>query len=75
MNLSIMNVPEDVVERLRGSAKRHHRSMQGEMLAIPDEAVRPRKLTLEEVRRRVKELGLRTGDDSTRWIREERDAR
>ena len=58
MNLSIMNVPEDVVERLRGSAKRHHRSMQGEMLAIPDEAVRPRKLTLEEVRRRVKELGL-----------------
>jgi plasmid stability protein len=75
MNLSIKNVPEDVVERLRGNAKRHHRSMQGEMLAILEEAVGPRKLTLEEVRRRVRELGLRTGDDSTRWIREERDAR
>ena len=49
--------------------------MQGEMLTILEEAVMPRKLTLEEVRREIKKLGLKTGDESTSWIREDRDAR
>lgn len=41
MNLSIKNVPEDVVRRLRQRAARRHRSLQGELLAIIDEAVQP----------------------------------
>ena len=75
VNLSIKNVPDDVAQRLRERAKQHHRSMQGEMLSILEEAIGPRKLTLDEVRRRVKDLDFKTGDDSTRWIREDRDAR
>ena len=33
-NLSIKNVPEDVVERLRVRARAHHRSLQGELLDL-----------------------------------------
>jgi plasmid stability protein len=34
VSLSIKNVPEDLAERLRERAKRNHRSLQGELLAI-----------------------------------------
>jgi plasmid stability protein len=33
-NLSIKNVPEPVVEALRQRARRNHRSLQGELLAL-----------------------------------------
>lgn len=75
MNLSIKNVPEDVVQALRERARRNHRSMQGELLTIVEGAVEPRKLRVWEVRRKAQELGLKTGDDSTKWVREDRDAR
>ncbi len=39
VSLSIKNVPEDVVERLRARAERNHRSMQGEMMAILEAAL------------------------------------
>jgi plasmid stability protein len=74
-NLSIKNAPDDVVARLRAQAKRHHRSLQGELLNILEVAVVPTKLSLDEVRRRVDDLGITTGDESTAWVRELRDAR
>ena len=75
MNLSIKNVPEEVVDRLRERARRNHRSMQGELLVIVEGALKPPKLTVSELRERVRQLGLRTGDDATAIIRENRDAR
>jgi hypothetical protein len=33
-NLSIKNVPDDVLEKLRRRAARHHRSLQGELMAV-----------------------------------------
>lgn len=33
-NLSIKNVPDDVVARLRERARANHRSLQGELLAL-----------------------------------------
>ena len=74
-NLSIKNVPEDQVERLKSLARRHHRSLQGELLAILEKAGPPQGLTIQELHHRVKELGIRTGDDSTALVREDRDAR
>jgi plasmid stability protein len=75
-SLSIKNVPEELVERLRVLAKGHHRSLQGELMAILEDAtLAPPKLTVRELGERMRRLGLRTGDDSTRWIRELRDAR
>lgn len=40
-NLSIKNVPESVIEKLRARARRNHRSMQGELMALVSEAVEP----------------------------------
>ena len=75
-SLSIKNVPEEVVVELRARAKRNHRSLQGELLAILEATVAaPKTISVAELRRRVTELGIKTGDDSTRWIRELRDAR
>jgi plasmid stability protein len=39
MNLSIKNVADDLVAQLRLRARRNHRSLQGEMLAIIEEAL------------------------------------
>ena len=74
-NVSVKNVPDDVMEKLRERAKRHHRSLQGELMAILEEAAPPGKLTLEEAEARLKTLNFRTPDESTKWIREMRDAR
>lgn len=75
VNLSVKNVPDHLVEELRSRAKRNHRSLQGELMSILEEATTPRKLSLYELRQRVKYLGIQTGDESTAWIRELRDAR
>ena len=84
MNLSIKNVPEELVERLRSRAKRNHRSMQGELMAIIDDALKAtpgsgstpkRYLTADDIYEMGKARGLSTGDDSVRMIREDRDAR
>ena len=40
-NLSIKDVPEEIAEALRQLAARNHRSLQGELMAIVTEAVRP----------------------------------
>ena len=40
-NLSIKNVPESLIEKLRERARRNHRSMQGELMTLVSEAVEP----------------------------------
>ena len=74
VNLSVKNVPDDLAERLRQRAKRHHRSLQGELMAILDEATGPARLSVDQAEKRLRELGFRTGDDSTAWVQELRDA-
>ena len=75
-SLSIKNVPEELVERLRARAKGNHRSLQGEIMTILEEAsLKPPRITVRELGEQMRRLGLRTGDDSTAWIREDRDAR
>jgi plasmid stability protein len=76
VNLSIKNAPDDVVNRLRARAARHHRSLQGELMAIIEEAVRPaRRLTPEEVLSRVRQLGLSSPEGAAAMVREDRDGR
>ena len=74
-SLTIKNIPDEMLTRLRERAQGNHRSLQGELMAILEESVQPKGLSIAEVRKMVKDLGLKTGDDSTRWIRELRDAR
>jgi plasmid stability protein len=76
VNLSIKNVPDDVAEKLRKRAARHHRSLQGELMAILEEGLANRKLlTAAELLSEVQAMGLKTPDESVIFIRKERDAR
>jgi len=74
MDLSIKGVPEDQVKRLRERAKANHRSLQGELRALIEEAIgTPRKLSIEQIVARVSGLGLVRRDEAARLIREDRD--
>lgn len=77
VNLSIKNVPDELAERLRKRAEGSHRSLQGELMTILTEAAGrvSRRLSVEEARRRVAELGLRTPAEAASMVREDRDAR
>jgi antitoxin FitA len=74
MDLSIKSVPENQVRRLRERAKANHRSLQGELRALIDQATgTPRLLTVDEVVAKVSSLGLVRRDEAARLIREDRD--
>lgn len=76
VNLSIKNVPDLLAEKLRRRAARHHRSLQGELMAILGESVASAEpLTPAEVVARIREMGLQTPDESAAFVREDRDAR
>ena len=76
VSLSIKNVPEAVVDRLRERAKRNRRSLQGELLDVIERAARePPILSARDVYERVKKLNLPKGPSSVDLIRKMRDAR
>lgn len=76
VNLSIKNAPDEIVRRLRERASRHHRSLQGELLAILEECVRSEdRLTPDDLLAETRRLKLHTASESTARIRAERDAR
>ena len=76
VNLSIKGVSDDIAEQLRARALRHHRSLQGELMAILEETVQgPKRLSSRDLLERVRDLGLRTPAESAKIIRRERDAR
>ena len=76
VNLSIKNVPDKLADRLRQRAEHAHRSLQGELMAILEEAVYgPDPLTPSEALEEVRMLGLRTDANNAELIRADRDAR
>ncbi len=76
VNLSIKNAPDDVVQRLRERAERHHRSLQGELMAIIEAAARQSQPSSPaDVLAEVCRLGLRTPRESAAMVRADRDAR
>jgi plasmid stability protein len=76
VNLSIKNAPDDVVQRLRERAERHHRSLQGELMAIIEAAARVDHLAgPADVLAQVRQLGLQTPSESAAIVRADRDGR
>lgn len=75
VNVSVKNVPDVVIEKLRKRAKRHHRSLQGELLSILEDATNAKSISVEDAELLLNELSFKTGDDSGHWVRELRDAR
>jgi plasmid stability protein len=76
VNLSIKNVPDELAERLRERARRSHRSLQGELMVILEEAAQDRQsMSLAEVLAAVRELGVSTASDAESAVRAARDGR
>jgi plasmid stability protein len=76
VTLSIKNARDDVVRRLKARAARNHRSLQGELMAIIEEAVRDEApVSPGEVLAEVQRLGLRTPSEAAQMVREDRDDR
>ena len=75
LTLSIKKVPEKVVKRLKRRAAIHKRSLQGELMAVLEDATSPSRLTVEELREAVRRFGPPIPGDSAKIIRKVRDAR
>ncbi len=76
VNLSIKNAPDDLVERLKGRARRNHRSLQGELLSIIEQAVdAERRVSLRDAYEEGRRRGLSTPAESVEIIRSDRDGR
>lgn len=73
VNLSIKNAPESLVALLKERAAKNHRSLQGELMVILEEAVRPaRAMSIDDVASAVRRLDLVTPAESATMIRDDR---
>ena len=75
VTLSIKEVPDDLADALRERARRNHRSIQGELMAILEQNLRGRPFRAFGLLERVRTLGLETPDEATAMVREAREAR
>jgi plasmid stability protein len=75
VSLSVKNVPPVLAKALGDRARRNHRSVQGELMHILEDAVRPaaRGFDVERIRRRARALGITSDTNSVDIIREMRD--
>jgi antitoxin FitA len=75
VNISIKNVPEELALRLKERAAKNHRSLQGELMAIIEDATKQKdRLTIRDLLAEGERLGLRTPAESAAIIRADRDA-
>lgn len=75
VNLSIKDVPDHLADALRSRARRNHRSLQGELMAMLETHVGGRPFRAKALLEEIRALGLSTPDESTQWVREDRDSR
>lgn len=72
----VRGLEAETIERLKERAKRHKRSLQGEVKTIIEEAV-PAKMSMDEAREAAlkirKSFGNRVFSDSAELIREDRE--
>lgn len=72
VRFSIKNVPD----HLRLRAAKNHRSLQGELLVILKESInRERRLKPLDVLAELKGIGIKTPQEASRFVREDRDGR
>lgn len=70
--LTIRNVPEAVVERLKSSATQNGRSMEQELRLLIETRYRDRDEILRRIEARWKGLPKATAEEIDRWIRDGR---
>ena len=75
VSLSIKDVPDDLAKALRVRAEQNHRSIQGELMHILEQAVRPRPFRAKALLEEVRALGLKTPGESVKMVRQDRGRR
>ena len=76
VNLSIKNVPDATVARLRRRAQVHHRSLQGELLSIlEDTTLREEPLRPSEIVTQIRRKGVKSPAEAVTMIRQDRRGR
>ena len=73
VTLSVKNVPVDVAKRLKARALSHHRSLQGELLALLTEA--GNGITIMDLAALAKSLSFPPVSEAAAMVREDRDGR
>ncbi|MFP5285900.1 MAG: FitA-like ribbon-helix-helix domain-containing protein [Thermoanaerobaculia bacterium] len=75
VDIALRDLPDSLVQRLKERAETLHRSLEGEIVALLEEALPGDSLTPREVLKRVRALGLETPAESATFIRSDRDSR
>lgn len=75
VSLSVKDVPDDLARALRARARRNHRSLQGELMDILENAVRPKPFRALALLQTAESLGLATPREAARMVRQDRDSR
>lgn len=70
--LTIRNLPNDVVKRLKSSAARNRRSMEQEVRELLRERYAQRADVLKQIRESWKELPETSAKNVNRWVRTSR---
>lgn len=54
--ITVKNIPDDLYQRLRRSAERHHRSINGELIHCLELTLKPRAMPLEQRLERIRRI-------------------
>ena len=74
-NLSIKNVSDHICDQLHRRAKKHHRSLQGELMAIIESSlIENEMLSPQALLAEVRASGLATPSESVQFLRRDRHA-
>lgn len=60
--ITVKNIPPDLYEQLKQSAEAHHRSINSEIIACIEQAVRSRRIDPEAILVRARRLREKTAD-------------
>jgi antitoxin FitA len=71
--LTIRNIPDDVVERLKKAALNNGRSMEQEVRTLIESRYRAKEEVLRRIEERWKDLPKASPEEIDSWIREGRD--
>ena len=61
-SITVKNIPEDIYERLKQSAKANRRSINSEIIVLIEDAVKSRKIAPEDLLVRERQLREKTAD-------------
>ena len=65
--LTIRNLPDDLIQRLKDAAEAHNRSMEQEVRELLEQRYAPKREVLDRVRERWDDLPETSPDEVARW--------